>query len=70
MPILAGEEHHCGLVLGRALQVVEYVVRADIGKHFSDAGEKKNVVIRLGNPFANSWDQVLLDVQYTLQKFQ
>ena len=70
MPILTGEEHNCGLVLGSALQIVEYVVRADIGEHFTDTGKKQHVVISLSNTLANGRDQVLLDVEYSLQKLQ
>ena len=45
-------------------------MRANIGEHFTDAGEEKHVVIRLSNTFTNSRDQVFLDIQYTLQKLQ
>ena len=70
MAVLAREEQHGGLVFGGALQVVQDVVRSDIGEDFADAAQKQHVVVAAAQTLGDGGDQVVLNAQYVLQQLQ
>src|SRR3989338_5251661 len=69
MGIAAGEEQHGRLVFGGALQVVQHVVRANVGVNLAHPRQENHVVWGGFDCLADFWDQVGLRVQNGLQKF-
>ena len=61
------KEHHRRLVLGRALQVVQNRVGADVGEDFSDSGKKHHLKVLSLHALGDSRGKNRLDIEDALQ---
>ena len=69
MGIVPGKEHDRRLVFGRALQVVQHVVGADVGEDLAHAGDEHDIELGILHLAAMAGHQVGFRIQHALQQF-